>query len=70
MCRIMEDLWKEASEKTKEDITIDMLKDGKLSIEEIVRYSKLPLEEVTKLMNELKTSRGMAMCRIMEDLRK
>jgi len=56
MCRIMEDLWKEASEKTKLKVVMDMLKREKLSREEAAEYLGVSKEELDKLLDELKAS--------------
>ena len=49
MCEIMERLNKEAINERNKAIAIEMLEDGKLSYEEIAKYSHLSLEEVRAL---------------------
>ena len=49
MSRLMEEL----IEEEKIEIAEEMLKEGSLSIELIARFSRLPLEKVRELANQL-----------------
>lgn len=53
MCKVMEDMRnetaKKAAEQTKIEMAINMIKDGKLSLEQIAQYSMLAIERVTEL---------------------
>lgn len=53
MCKIFEDLRKEALEEGRIEKAIEnaknMLVDGKLTLEKIAEYAGLPLDEVKKL---------------------
>ena len=61
MCKVMEDMRKEAAEKaaekaakeaterTKIEMAINMIKDGTLSLEQIAKISMLALEKVQEL---------------------
>ena len=55
MCKAFEDLAeKRANERVleeKRDAAVRMIADGKLSVEEISRYSGLPINEVEDLAN-------------------
>lgn len=55
MCKAFEDLAeKRANERVleeKRDAAVRMIADGKLSVEEISRYSGLPISEVEDLAN-------------------
>ena len=55
MCKAFEDLAeKRANERVleeKRDVAVRMIADGKLSVEEISRYSGLPISEVEDLAN-------------------
>lgn len=49
MCATLEKMRDETAERTKVLIVTDMIKDGKLSLEEIAKYSKLAIEKVKAL---------------------
>ena len=53
MCKVMEDMRnetaKKAAEQTKIEMAINMIKDGKLSLEQIAQYTMLAIERVTEL---------------------
>ena len=48
MSVIMEEMISEKAEK----IAMNMLRDGKLSLEDIAKYSELPIEKVRQLAGE------------------
>ena len=48
MCKVMEDMRKEAVEKDRVQNAIEMLKDG-LSVEKVAQYSRLAIERVKEL---------------------
>ena len=48
MCKVMEDMRKEAVEKDRIQNDIEMLKDG-VSIEKVARYTRLAIERVKEL---------------------
>ena len=52
MCKVMEDMRKEAVEKDRVQNAIEMLKDG-LSVEKVAQYSGLSLEKVKKIAEEM-----------------
>lgn len=49
MCATLEKMRDETVERTKILIAINMIKDGKLSLEEIAKYSNLAIEKVKAL---------------------
>ena len=49
MCKVIEDMRKEAIEYDRVEIAKDMIKDGMLSLEQIAHYSRLALEKVKEL---------------------
>ena len=49
MCATLEKMRDETAERTKILIAINMIKDGKLSLEEIAKYSNLAIEKVKAL---------------------
>ena len=49
MCKIMEDMRNESAERRSVDIALKILQDGKLSLEEVAKYSMLAIERVMKL---------------------
>lgn len=49
MCKAMEDMRNEAVERDRIEIALDMIKDGKLSLEQIAQYSRLALDKVKEL---------------------
>ena len=49
MCKMMEDMRKEADLEARKSVALDMIRDGKLPLEEIAKYFKLSLEEVEEL---------------------
>lgn len=53
MCRAIEEMLDEVREKTEMrtriEVTLNMINDGELSLEEIAQYSGLPLEKVKEL---------------------
>ena len=51
MCRVMEEMRNETAELRSIEIAQQMIQDGKLSLEEIARYSMLALERVKELAN-------------------
>ncbi len=53
MCKIMEEARNEAIHEDRVRIAITMLKDGKLTLDLIAMYTKLSLEEVEKLAEDL-----------------
>ena len=48
MCKVMEDMRKEAVEKDRIQNAMEMLRDG-LSIEKVAQYSRLAIERVKEL---------------------
>lgn len=54
MCKVMEERVKDAEYRQAIDIAITMLRDGKLSNEDIAKYTGLSLETVHVLAEELK----------------
>ena len=48
MCKAMEDMRNEAVERDRIE-ALDMIKDGKLSLEQIAQYSRLALDKVKEL---------------------
>ena len=46
---MMEDMRKEADLEARKSVALDMIRDGKLPLEEIAKYFKLSLEEVEEL---------------------
>ena len=52
MCKAVEELCKEEEYETKVDIAKRMLEDGVLTVEKIVAYSGLTLEEVMELAQQ------------------
>ena len=52
MCKVMEDMRNEVAEKMKIEIAQRLLKQGKLSIEEIANAATLSLEQVRGLAGE------------------
>ena len=51
MCKMMEDMRKEASQEKAIETAVNMLKDN-LSLEKTAQYSGLSLDEVKKLKDE------------------
>ena len=51
MCRVMEEMRNETAELRSVEIAQQMIQDGKLSLEEIARYSMLAIERVKELAN-------------------
>lgn len=49
MCKIVEELREEARIEAKRQTALSMIEDGKLSFEDIAKYSGLTLEEVKAL---------------------
>ena len=57
MCKVIEDMRKEvaaeaaarAVEWEREDNAVNMINEGELSLEQIAKYSRLPLERVQEL---------------------
>ena len=49
MCEIMDNLYKKKAKEDRKQMVVEMLKDGKLSYEDIAKYSGLTLEEVKAL---------------------
>ena len=49
MCKMMEDMRKEADLEARISMAQNMIQDGKLSLEDIAKYSQLSLEEVKEL---------------------
>ena len=53
MCKAMEDMRNEtarkAAEQTKIEMALNMIKDGKLSLEQIAQYTMLAIERVKEL---------------------
>ena len=49
MCKMMEDMREEADLEARKSMVQNMLRDGKLSLEDIAKYSQLSLEEVEEL---------------------
>ena len=54
MCARLEKMRDETAERTKVQMAINMIKDGKLSVEQIAKYSMLAIEKVKELAS-LKT---------------
>ena len=54
MCATLEKMRDETAERTKVQMAINMIKDGKLSVEQIAKYSMLAIEKVKELAS-LKT---------------
>ena len=52
MCRIMEDVYNDGMRKACIDIAVEMLSANKYSMEEIVRFTRLSMEEIEKLAKE------------------
>jgi predicted HTH domain antitoxin len=52
MCKVLEDMRNEAAEQRSIVMVIKMLKNGKLSIEEIAEISGLTIEKVNELASE------------------
>lgn len=52
MCRIMEELERNAELRKSQDVALLMLKDGLLPIETISRYSGLSVDDVKKLATQ------------------
>lgn len=53
MCKIVEDLRKEARDEERNDFAIKLLKTNKHSVSEIAELTSLPIEEVEKLKKNL-----------------
>ena len=53
MSKLMEELVEELMEDEKIESAEEMLKDGALSVEQISRYLRLPLEKIKELANQL-----------------
>ena len=53
MCKVMEDMRNESAktavEKRNIEIALDMIRDGKLSLEQIAQYSRLAIDRVREL---------------------
>ncbi|MCM1167607.1 MAG: hypothetical protein NC299_15400, partial [Lachnospiraceae bacterium] len=49
MCKIMEELVSEGKKERSEQIALNMLSDGKLSVKDIAKYSGLTVAEVKAL---------------------
>ena len=53
MCKVIEDMLREEREEVTAEVTEgivrEMLRKGKLSLEDIAQYSKLPLDKVKEL---------------------
>lgn len=53
MCKMMEDMREEAAKKAdleaRKSVALDMIRDGKLPLEDIAKYSKLSLDKVKEL---------------------
>ena len=57
MCKVIEDMLREEREEVTAEVTVEvtegivreMLRKGKLSLEDIAQYSKLPLDKVKEL---------------------
>ena len=53
MCKVMEDMRNEAAAnaamRKAMDIAISMINDGKLALEDIAKYTSLPIADVQKL---------------------
>ena len=49
MCDILDEMKNEASDKRAADIALNMITAGKLTFEEIAKYSGLPIEKVREL---------------------
>ncbi len=52
MCKVMEDMRNEAVNARNVEIALEMIKDGKLSLELIAKYSGLTVAEVEKLQKD------------------
>lgn len=53
MGRVMEELRKDWIEEEKRDFAVRLVETGKLSLDEIAECSRLPLEEVKRLAEEV-----------------
>jgi len=57
MCKVMEDMRNEAAETAVEqeriEIAVSMIKDGILSLDQIAKYSKLAIERIQEIANQL-----------------
>ena len=51
MCATLEKMRDETAERTRIQMALDMIKDSKLSIEDIAKYSRLAVERVKELTN-------------------
>lgn len=49
MCKAMEDMRNEAVERDRIKNALEMIKDGKLSLEQVAKYSSLALDKVKEL---------------------
>lgn len=54
MCKIMEERVRDTEYRKAVNIAVVMLKDGKLSHEDIAKYTSLPLDTIKQLADELK----------------
>ena len=52
MCEILDEMRKEAENKRATEIAIRMIKDGKISLEEIAGYSGLSIDKVRELAGD------------------
>ncbi len=56
MCKMMEDMREEAAKKAdleaRKSVALDMIRDGKLPLEDIAKYSKLSLDKVKELADQ------------------
>ena len=53
MCKVMEERLNDTRYREKVAITVAMLRDGKLSNEDISKYTGLPLEKVNEIETNL-----------------
>lgn len=56
MCKAISDLRRISKNEAREEMVKNMLQDGKLSMDEIASYSKLPLSRIKELSNEIKVT--------------
>lgn len=52
MCKLLEDMRKEAVKDTKKQMALRMIRSGKMPLEDIAHYTELPLDMVKKLQSQ------------------
>ncbi|MDE6620893.1 MAG: hypothetical protein K2K74_10490, partial [Lachnospiraceae bacterium] len=53
MCKIMEDMRNEAAQKSAREIAERMIRKGKMTLEEIVEATELPLNTIKELEDQI-----------------